>query len=272
MSSRRHCAPRATHRLEEKETQRTKTAGSTTKAPHLVYHTSTVRFTALALGFTHVLSTSLALLLSHRTTHAVLLQPDNANSSSSSNSSSPSSPPSSSASSSAAINAPYPTCTLPLYPADNSPTWFADRARRGEDLSSSLGRGTARNRPRSGDASVPYRMFWTFSEPCWKEKKDGIGGGATPFAAAADDDDEKRLSRCRGKARRCGCEGRLWEDPIDTRRVCALAPRLVGARVVVGCCPSLGAWATGVVGPFLLGFRLGFGRFGVGMGYYLGIR
>lgn len=40
----------------------------------------------------------------------------------------------------------------------------------------------------------------------------------------------------------------------------------------VGCCPSLGAWATGLVGPFLLGFRLGFDRFGVGMGYYLGIR
>ena len=84
-------------------------------------------------------------------------------------------------------------------------------------------------------------MFWTFSDPCWKEKKDGIAGGAAPFAA--EDDEEKRLwlPRCRGKARRCDCEGLLWEDPIDARRVRALTPASVDSSLVVGYCPSLGA-------------------------------
>ena len=57
-------------------------------------------------------------------------------------------------------------------------------------------------------------MFWTFSDPCWKEKKVGITGGATPFAV--EDDGEKRqwLSGCRGKGRRCVCEIWLWDEPM----------------------------------------------------------
>lgn len=43
-----------------------------------------------------------------------------------------------------------------------------------------FGRGTARNRPRRGeDSPLKKRTFWVRSDPCSKEKKEGIVGWAT---------------------------------------------------------------------------------------------
>ena len=175
--------------------------------------------------------------------------PSSPSSSLSSPSSSPS-PSSSCSAAAAAASAPYPTCTLPLHAgsADSKPVCPSTisplpppppRAAAAR----SLGRGTARNRPSSGDASEGYRTFWARSEPCWKEKKEGIvgvGAGARPSWDCREDEARRwfllwwwlLLLPAAGWARgwkgvspHCACPaphgsrggGRLWEAPIQLR-------------------------------------------------------
>jgi hypothetical protein len=126
-------------------------AGSTTSTIHRLHHGPTSRRTAPCCGLTHT-------SITHR--RARLMGPS---SSSSSPPAAPAAPPSSSSSS--PLSSPS-TARANVAPYDPNNLLLRDLCRRPRSP------GTARKRPRRGDASAEKRV--PDSVPCWKAKKDGI--------------------------------------------------------------------------------------------------